>query len=517
MAGEEPSSTPEFYSSLYDEKGSIIFKSGQQIITYIVPEINSLTALKNLILHSVGKQYTKRLGGRGSYADTVDDSPSSGAVRRNIRRMMVDLNMPPEGSQEGSNIDLPNAGMMQDNDESHKGSVIRDPMMDPYEVNPDDGDDANDKPTEIPDDGDDGEEMNFYVKRYNIRRTVEYKILESDQLKYDAQFYLEHTHNISPKARKWEVRRYNGPHTCQQTSMGQDHRRLDSKVIAQYIFTMVKADPTISIKVLQGGMENHFSYKASYIKVWIVKQKSLLEYMAIRRSHTMIFLVGYSLCICTYPVRIMTLSLVMYLGATCDTVLAWFSRHCHVSPAFKHCKPLISIDDTHLYGKYGGTLLMAIAQDGNSNILPIVFAVVEGETKEAWLFFLSYLREHVTLQPSILVISNRHKPENAGTILLARTYYCDDASRRCLVPWSEYDVGYQTDAQLAQDLMVFEMNKKEVMVLDKCKKRMVLGMDREIVALDMGRKMMVHDTDREVVVLDMNMEVVALDSWNMEH
>ncbi|RYR21360.1 hypothetical protein Ahy_B03g066655 isoform I [Arachis hypogaea] len=52
---------------------------------------------------------------------------------------------------------------------------------------------------------------------------------------------------------------------------------------------------------------------------------------------------------------------------------------------------------------------MAIAQDGNANILPIAFAVVEGETKEAWASFLSYLREHVTPQPGILVISDRHK------------------------------------------------------------------------------------------------------------
>ncbi|RYR73499.1 hypothetical protein Ahy_A02g007866 [Arachis hypogaea] len=65
---------------------------------------------------------------------------------------------------------------------------------------------------------------------------------------------------------KWEVRRYTDPQTCIQTSMGQDYRRLDSKVIAQHIFTMVKADPTISIRVLQGGVENHFGYKTSYKK-----------------------------------------------------------------------------------------------------------------------------------------------------------------------------------------------------------------------------------------------------------
>ncbi|XP_015969874.1 uncharacterized protein LOC107493283 [Arachis duranensis] len=51
--------------------------------------------------------------------------------------------------------------------------------------------------------------------------------------------------------------------------------------------------------------------------------------------------------------------------------------------AFRHSKPLLSIDGTHLYGKYGGTLLLAIAQDGNSNILPIAFALVEGENAES--------------------------------------------------------------------------------------------------------------------------------------
>ncbi|XP_016185629.1 uncharacterized protein LOC107627294 [Arachis ipaensis] len=82
--------------------------------------------------------------------------------------------------------------------------------------------------------------------------------------------------------------------------------------------------------------------------------------------------------------------------------------------AFNHCKPLISFDRTHLYGKYGGTLLMAIAQDGNANIFPIAFAMVEGETKEAWSFFLSYLRHHVTPQPGVLVISDKHKSIDAA-------------------------------------------------------------------------------------------------------
>ena len=35
---------------------------------------------------------------------------------------------------------------------------------------------------------------------------------------------------------------------------------------------------------------------------------------------------------------------------------------------------------------------MAIAQDGNNNIIPIAFAIVESETLEAWSFFLTNVR-----------------------------------------------------------------------------------------------------------------------------
>ncbi|XP_025678093.1 uncharacterized protein [Arachis hypogaea] len=47
-------------------------------------------------------------------------------------------------------------------------------------------------------------------------------------------------------------------------------------------------------------------------------------------------------------------------------------------------------------------------EDENSNILPVTFALVEGENAESWSFFLSHLRQHVTPQPGLLVISDRH-------------------------------------------------------------------------------------------------------------
>ncbi|XP_025611584.1 uncharacterized protein [Arachis hypogaea] len=138
----------------------------------------------------------------------------------------------------------------------------------------------------------------------------------------------------------------------------------------------------------------------------------------------------------TSPVRV---------GDEIDESTEYFHRLFWTFPpcvkAFKHCKPLISIDGTHLYGKYGGTLLLAIAQDENSNILPFVFALVEGENAESWAFFLSHLRQHVTPQEGILVISDRHNgikaaleaPDSGWKPPHAYRTYCIDTLQRILL------------------------------------------------------------------------------------
>jgi len=47
----------------------------------------------------------------------------------------------------------------------------------------------------------------------------------------------------------------------------------------------------------------------------------------------------------------------------------------------------LSNDGTFLTGKYHGTLLTTITQDGNRKIFPLAFVIVEGETKEAMIWF----------------------------------------------------------------------------------------------------------------------------------
>ncbi|RYQ95622.1 hypothetical protein Ahy_B08g090969 isoform E [Arachis hypogaea] len=90
-----------------------------------------------------------------------------------------------------------------------------------------------------------------------IRRGVQYKVVESDHRRYVgkcSEFGNGCTWLIRLSLRKrkgiWEVKRYNGPHTCLATSISSDHRSLDHSVISAFIMPMVRADASVSIKVL---------------------------------------------------------------------------------------------------------------------------------------------------------------------------------------------------------------------------------------------------------------------------
>nr|XP_025662100.1 uncharacterized protein LOC112757757 [Arachis hypogaea] len=169
----------------------------------------------------------------------------------------------------------------------------------------------------------------------------------------------------------WVIRRYNGSHTCTRATISQDHSKLDSITIAEAIKPLVEADPFLKVKSVIAKVQSKFNYTVSYWKAWLAKQKSIEKIFG-----------GWE--------------------ASYEALPIWFEAMCHKEPsAIVHFEtmPAYQGDDlvngTHLYGKYKGCLLVAVSQDGNNNIVPIAFAIVEGETSDAWHFFLSNLRQHV--------------------------------------------------------------------------------------------------------------------------
>ncbi|AAD12675.1 Similar to gi/3047071 F7N22.10 maize transposon MuDR homolog from Arabidopsis thaliana BAC gb/AF058825 [Arabidopsis thaliana] len=73
-----------------------------------------------------------------------------------------------------------------------------------------------------------------------------------------------------------------------------------------------------------------------------------------------------------------------------------------------YMRKVVVVDGTQLVGPYKGCLLIVCAQDGNFQIFPIAFGVVDGETDASWAWFFEKLAEIVQDSDDLLIVSDRH-------------------------------------------------------------------------------------------------------------
>ncbi|XP_031124333.1 uncharacterized protein LOC116027047 [Ipomoea triloba] len=64
---------------------------------------------------------------------------------------------------------------------------------------------------------------------------------------------------------------------------------------------------------------------------------------------------------------------------------------------YKFCRPIIGVDGCHLKHKFEGVLLTAVGVDGNDSIFPLAYAIVEGENKKSWTWFLELLKNDLVI------------------------------------------------------------------------------------------------------------------------
>jgi hypothetical protein len=76
---------------------------------------------------------------------------------------------------------------------------------------------------------------------------------------------------------------------------------------------------------------------------------------------------------------------------------------------FQYCHPLISINDTHLYGKYKAKLLVVAAYNMHNRVYPLRFDIIKEETNNNWSWFLDLLHQYVIgYYTRLCIISGRN-------------------------------------------------------------------------------------------------------------
>lgn len=177
--------------------------------------------------------------------------------------------------------------------------------------------------------------------------------------------------------------------------MNINHRQLGVVYILSLV-SPLRAELTISISAIQVAVQQITStYSCTYKKAWLAKQRVIAGLFSD-------WLTSY-------------IMLSPYMDAICrenpGTVVVWRFKdgpfansnqfQCvfwSFGPSIKgslSCRPIISIDGTHLYGKYQGLMLVAVGVDANDQLFSLVFGIVEAENNDSWDWFMTCIRTRV--------------------------------------------------------------------------------------------------------------------------
>ena len=212
----------------------------------------------------------------------------------------------------------------------------------------------------------------------------------------------------SKRHKLWMITTSKGPHTCSTLQVDHDGRMMDSKFIAITLESYVREDISRTVATLRSVLHAKHGHWASHYKVWDAKQKAVAAiYGGFDESYAELprFLAALK---DADPTTVTQLKCDhRSVPGTCTFNCAfWAFGPC--IEGFKYCRPVISIDATHLYGKYKGKLLIAMATDGNNEVYPLAFAVVESESTESWGWFLACLLTYVMDRTNLCIISDRN-------------------------------------------------------------------------------------------------------------
>lgn len=196
----------------------------------------------------------------------------------------------------------------------------------------------------------------------------------------------------------WQLRQVGPNHTC---SRGNKVKFLNSKWLGTKLQPNVRENPTVKIQDIINKSNEKWNIKVTKTKA--IRARSL-AFDAVDGSFREQYTRMHDYChelLRSNPHSTVKITSTPYLPSEDDLQDPTANLNPHFQrvyicfkackDSFLKCRPIIGLDGCFLKGYYGGQLLTAIGTDPNDQILPIAYAVVEGETKETWAWFLDLL------------------------------------------------------------------------------------------------------------------------------
>ncbi|XP_023755812.2 protein FAR-RED ELONGATED HYPOCOTYL 3-like [Lactuca sativa] len=208
-------------------------------------------------------------------------------------------------------------------------------------------------------------ELAFAVKFKAVREKFQIKVEKSSKSRYQVVCMQENCHwrlyaCVIKGTKMFEIKTFNDEHTCSSLLIHPNHRQHASE---------------FALGLMMGTPEESFS--------------KLPIYFHNLKKHN--------------P------GTVAYIKTDSDDRFehCFFAIGCAIHAFRECCRKVIIMDGAHLKGNYKGTILHAVAMDGNNQILPIGYGICPKETTDSWTWFLEKLHECIGDVEGLTMVTNR--------------------------------------------------------------------------------------------------------------
>ncbi|KAF8392043.1 hypothetical protein HHK36_022383 [Tetracentron sinense] len=276
------------------------------------------------------------------------------------------------------------------------------------------------------------------LKEIAIALHFDLRIVKSDRSRFIAKCSKEgcpwRVHAAKcPGVSTFSIRTLHGEHTCEGVR-NLHHQQASIGWVARSVEARLRDNPQYKPKeILQDIREEH-GVAVSYMQAWRGKERSMA---AVHGT----FEEGYSFlpayCEQIRKTNPGSIALVFATGQENCFHRLFISYRASIYGFINACRPLLEFDRAHLKGKYLGTILCAAAVDADDALFPLAMAIVDVESDENWMWFLSELRKLLGVNtenmPRLTILSDRQK----GIVEAVETHFPSAFHGFCLRHVSE--------------------------------------------------------------------------------
>ncbi|KAL3623289.1 hypothetical protein CASFOL_032105 [Castilleja foliolosa] len=188
------------------------------------------------------------------------------------------------------------------------------------------------------------------------------------------------------------------------------HQQASVQWVASSVEQRIRENPNYKPKEILEDIHRTHGITLSYKQAWRGKERIMA---AMRGS----FEEGYRLLpqYCEQVKRTNPGSIASVYGDHTDNCFQrlFISFQASIYGFVNACRPLLGLDRTYLKSKYLGTLLLATGFDGDGGLFPLAFGVVDEESEDNWMWFLSELHNLLEVNtenmPRLTILSDRQK------------------------------------------------------------------------------------------------------------